>query len=269
MAELPDVESFRRYFDATSLHQRIDDVDVRNAYVLKGVSGRELARRLKGRSFESTRRHGKHLFVRADSNVWLRLHFGMSGFLRYFKGEEKAPPHTRVLFVFAKDYRLAFDDQRKFGEVGLVNEVDEFLKKRALVSDARAVTGKVLLTGRPGCGKTTLIKRVVNNLARRAGGFYTEEMRQYGARVGFKIVTLDGNEAVFAHVDFKTPERVGKYGLDLSALEAVGVESVREAARRQRIVVIDEIGPMEIRSPIFREAVNEALDSEVQLLATR
>ena len=136
MPELPDVESFRRYFDATSLHQRIDDVDVRNAYVLKGVSGRELARRLKGRSFESTRRHGKHLFVRADSNVWLRLHFGMSGFLRYFKGEEKAPPHTRVLFVFAKDYRLAFDDQRKFGEVGLVNEVDEFLKKRALGPDA-------------------------------------------------------------------------------------------------------------------------------------
>jgi len=136
------------------------------------------------------------------------------------------------------------------------------------LSEARAVTGKVLLTGRPGCGKTTLIKRVVNNLARRAGGFYTEEMRQYGARVGFKIVTLDGNEAVFAHVDFKTPERVGKYGLDLSALEAVGVESVREAARRQRIVVIDEIGPMEIRSVIFREAVNEALDSEVPVLAT-
>ena len=130
------------------------------------------------------------------------------------------------------------------------------------------MTEKVLLTGRPGCGKTTLIKRIVNNLARRAGGFYTEEIRDAGTRTGFKIVTLDGNEAVFAHVDFKTPERVGKYGLDLSALEAVGVESVREAARRQRIVVIDEIGPMEIRSVIFREAVNEALDSEVPVLAT-
>src|SRR2546429_9876329 len=131
MPELPDVESFRRYFDATSLHQRIDDVDVRNAYVLKGVSGRELARRLKGRSFESTRRHGKHLFVRADSNVWLRLHFGMSGFLRYFKGEEKAPPHTRVLFVFAKDYRPAFEEQRQFGGVRLGNEGGEVLEKRA------------------------------------------------------------------------------------------------------------------------------------------
>src|SRR2546422_5340865 len=77
MPELPDVETFKRYLRATSLHQRIVDVDVRSAYVLKRVSGRELARRLKGRSFESTRRHGKHLFVCADRDFWLRLHFGM------------------------------------------------------------------------------------------------------------------------------------------------------------------------------------------------
>jgi nucleoside-triphosphatase len=133
---------------------------------------------------------------------------------------------------------------------------------------ARAVTEKILLTGRPGCGKTTLIKRVVNNLPRGAGGFYTEEIRDGGSRAGFKIVTLDGKEAVFAHVDFKTPHHVGKYGLDLSALERIGVGAVRRAIQVRRLVVIDEIGPMEIRSPIFRDAVNEALDSEVPLLAT-
>ena len=65
---------------------------------------------------------------------------------------------------------------------------------------SRVVTEKVLLTGRPGCGKTTLIKRVVNNLPRRAGGFYTEEIRDGGMRAGFKIVTLDGEEIVFAHM---------------------------------------------------------------------
>src|SRR5205823_13171820 len=109
MPELPDVESFRRYFDATSLHQRIDDVDVRSAYVLKGVSGRELARRLKERCFESSRRHGKHLFVRADADLWLRLHFGMTGSLRYFKHAEQSPKHSRVLFIFANAHRLAFE----------------------------------------------------------------------------------------------------------------------------------------------------------------
>ena len=71
---------------------------------------------------------------------------------------------------------------------------------------------KVLLTGRPGCGKPTLITRAVNHLGQSAGGFYTEEMRETGGRVGFKIVTLDGQEAVFAHINFKTPERVGNMG---------------------------------------------------------
>ncbi len=130
------------------------------------------------------------------------------------------------------------------------------------------MTEKVLLTGCPGCGKTTLIKRVVNNLPQRTGGFYTEEIRDHGRRTGFKIVTLDGDEVVFAHVDLETPERLGKYRLDLSALERLGVKAIREAVQTHRLVVIDEIGPMEIRSPIFREAVNEALDSQVPVLAT-
>jgi len=127
---------------------------------------------------------------------------------------------------------------------------------------------KILLAGRPGCGKTTLIKRVVNDLARPAGGFYTEEIRERSQRVGFKLITLDGKEAVFAHVDFKTPERLGKYGLDLSALKTVGVEAIREAVRAKQLVVIDEIGPMEIRSALFRDAVSEALESGESILGT-
>src|SRR5437764_4237977 len=140
MPELPDVETLRRYLNATSLHQRIIGVDVGSAYILKGVSARELVRRLKGRCFESSRRHGKHLFVRADGDLWLRLHFGMTGSLQYFKREERAPRHTRVLFAFANGHRLAFEDQRKFGEVGLLKNIDEFLKKRGLGPDALDIT---------------------------------------------------------------------------------------------------------------------------------
>src|SRR5438309_532090 len=130
------------------------------------------------------------------------------------------------------------------------------------------VTQRVLLTGRPGSGKTTLIKRVLNELPQHFGGFYTEEIRDHGTRVGFKVVALEGGEAVFAHVDFKTPAHVGKYGLDLSALEAVGVNAIREAVQAQRLIVIDEIGPMEIRSVVFCEALSKALDSELPILAT-
>lgn len=128
MPELPDVEIFKRYLDATSLHQRIQDVEVRNVYILKDVTARELTRGLKGRRFESSRRHGKHLFVRTDVDIWLRLHFGMTGSLQYFKNNEQAPGHARVLFVFANNRRLAFEDQRQFGQIGLLKDVDEFLK---------------------------------------------------------------------------------------------------------------------------------------------
>jgi formamidopyrimidine-DNA glycosylase len=136
MPELPDVETFKRYLDRTSLHQRITNVEVRSAYVLKGVSARELGRQLKGRSFESSCRHGKHLFVRTDRDLCLRLHFGMTGSLEYLKDQRQAPKDTRVLFGFANRSRLAFRDQRKFGEIGLLTNVDEFLKKRALGPDA-------------------------------------------------------------------------------------------------------------------------------------
>jgi nucleoside-triphosphatase len=130
------------------------------------------------------------------------------------------------------------------------------------------VKRKVLLTGRPGCGKTTLVRRVVKELAQSAGGFYTEEIRERGLRRGFKIVTLDGKEGVFAHVNFKTHQRLGKYGLDLSPLETISIEAVRKAIREREVTVIDEIGPMEIRSAIFRDVVNEAFNSRAPPLGT-
>src|SRR5213595_2685745 len=176
MPELPDVETFKRYFDSTSLHQRINDVEVGNAYILKDISARELARRLKGRRFESTRRHGKHLFVRADGKLWLRLHFGMTGSLEYFKDDRQAPRHARVLFVFANNHRLAFDDQRQFGQIGLLRDVDEFLKKRALGADALDLDleeFKKILEKRRGAVKSILMNQ---KLIAGIGNIYADEI---------------------------------------------------------------------------------------------
>ncbi|PYK53312.1 MAG: formamidopyrimidine-DNA glycosylase [Verrucomicrobia bacterium] len=176
MPELPDVEIFKRYLDATSLHQRIHDVDVRNKYILKDITAPALARGLKGRLFESSRRHGKHLFVRADGKIWLRLHFGMTGSLDYFKDDKQASRHARVIFVFANHHRLAFDDQRQFGQIGLLKDVDEFLKKRSLGPDALDLDlgeFKQILAKRRGAVKSILLNQ---QLIAGIGNIYADEI---------------------------------------------------------------------------------------------
>jgi nucleoside-triphosphatase len=125
-----------------------------------------------------------------------------------------------------------------------------------------------LLTGSPGVGKTTLIREVLSRTGARAGGFYTQELRGPRGRLGFEIVTLEGERAVLSHVDFPSPYRVSKYGVDLEALDRVGVGALRQALQEREVVVVDEIGKMELLSTSFREAVLAALESDKKVLGT-
>jgi len=117
----------------------------------------------------------------------------------------------------------------------------------------------VLLTGRPGIGKTTLIKRLVEVTSLSKGGFYTEEVREERQRVGFSLTTLDGKRSILAHLKIKSPYRVGRYGVDIDTFEAIGVESIRKAISINELIIIDEIGRMELFSRRFREVVLQAL----------
>ncbi len=128
----------------------------------------------------------------------------------------------------------------------------------------------LLLVGRPGIGKTTVIKAVAEALGERAGGFYTEEIRGPGGRKGFRLVTLDGEEAVMAHIALKGSgqPRVGRYGVDVEAIGRVGVTALRQAMEQGRIVVIDEIGKMELFSGPFKEAVLQAVNGPWTVVAT-
>lgn len=128
----------------------------------------------------------------------------------------------------------------------------------------------LLLTGRPGVGKTTLIRRVAEALGTRAGGFFTEELRGPGGRKGFRLVTLDGQEAVMAHVALRGGGRpqVGRYGVDVGAVERVGVPALRRAVAAGQVVVIDEIGKMELFCGPFKEAVLQAVGGPCTVLAT-
>ena len=125
-----------------------------------------------------------------------------------------------------------------------------------------------LLTGRPGVGKTSLIKQAIAGIKGRVGGFYTEEIRSQGVREGFRLVTLDGQTATLAHVNFKSPYRVSKYGVDIESLDKVGVSALNQATQECDLVVVDEIGKMELFSPRFRETVQGIINSGKRLLGT-
>jgi nucleoside-triphosphatase len=129
---------------------------------------------------------------------------------------------------------------------------------------------RLLIEGRPAIGKTTVARRLAAVL-REAGvpvtGFVTEELRELGRRVGFSVETLDDVRAVLAHVDLPGPPRVGKYGVDLPAFERVALPALASPPERG-VVLIDELGKMELASEAFCAAVSRLLEQCVGLVAT-
>jgi len=125
-----------------------------------------------------------------------------------------------------------------------------------------------LLTGRPGTGKTSLVKQAVAGMKGKAGGFYTEEIRSQGVRQGFRLVTLDGQDTILAHVNIHSPYRVSRYGVDIDNFDRVGVSALHHAAQQCDLVVIDEIGKMELFSAKFREVVLQIIDGGKRVLGT-
>jgi nucleoside-triphosphatase len=126
----------------------------------------------------------------------------------------------------------------------------------------------VLITGVPGIGKTTIIRQLAGELeSLRPVGFFTEEIRETGSRVGFALAGLDGERRVLSHLNVRSRYHVGKYGVDLEAFEAF-LGNRRLCDPGNRLVIIDEIGKMECLSPLFRQEIIGILNSEIVCIAT-
>jgi len=126
----------------------------------------------------------------------------------------------------------------------------------------------LLLTAVPGAGKTTVIRRVADSLpGDTLGGFYTEEMRTRGERRGFRLITFAGVQAIIAHVDFSKTDRVGKYGVDVSAIDRA-LDAALAERREVALYLVDEIGKMECLSERFVALMRRLLASRAPLVAT-
>lgn len=125
----------------------------------------------------------------------------------------------------------------------------------------------ILLTGLPRIGKTTVVQEVARQLDRCAG-FYTQEIKDGNARVGFKLVTLDNKECILSHKSARSPYRVGKYRVNRDCIERLGIAAIEHGIKKRCTIIIDEIGKMELFSDAFKNAVLRALESESPVVGT-
>jgi len=130
----------------------------------------------------------------------------------------------------------------------------------------------MFVTGRPGVGKTSVLLRAADDLKNRGykiGGMISHEVREGGVRVGFEIMDFStGQRGWLAHVNQPTGPQVSKYRVNLTDLNAIGISSILNALRNADIIIVDEIGPMELFSQAFREAVVQAIESKKPMFGT-
>lgn len=178
MPELPDVESFRKYFEETSLNKKITDVDLSAAKMLKGSTPDDLTNAAVGYKFISALSHGKYMFAELSSKKFLMLHYGMTGYLLYYKIPEDASSHIRLQFKFSDGSFIAYDNARRFGSIMLIDDVEKFIKEKGLGPDPlkNNLTEKQFLAivdGKSGTVKSVLMDQ---SLLCGIGNLYSDEI---------------------------------------------------------------------------------------------
>lgn len=127
----------------------------------------------------------------------------------------------------------------------------------------------ILIEAKPGIGKTTLLRTIAYRIRHlKLGGFYTKEIRENNKRVGFKVETFSGQSGILSHIKFNTVPKVGKYRIDIPSFERIGVKGLKLALSESQIILIDEIGKMELFSEKFKETLMQCFESDKKVIAT-
>ncbi len=178
MPELPSLEIYKHYFDSKALHQTIKEVEIRNQEILINVKSHKLHKAIIGHEFIASKRYGKYLFCQLNNNYYLIIHFGMTGYLKYSQRNslKNYSKHIRLLIQFINGDKLAFDDTRKFGKIGLTKHPDKFIQKKNLGPDALEInykTFKEIFKNRKGIIKLLIMNQ---NFIAGIGNLYADEI---------------------------------------------------------------------------------------------
>ena len=176
MPELPDVEVFRRTVARSALHRAVTGVQVRDTQVLDGVTGPEFERELTGSKLTTTVRYGKHLYVGRNRGPAVTMHFGMTAYVEPGAVDDPLPKHTRVTLCLDGDRRLAYVDPRRFGRLGLADDLDTDVKRRRLGPDAlgvaRSELAEILAASRGALVTTLMDQSAIAGI----GNIYSDEI---------------------------------------------------------------------------------------------
>lgn len=192
MPELPEVNTYQKYFDAAAVGRRVAAVDVHDDYIVKqvgaetgnttaatgrpGYFGARFAERLKGQRFGGSHRRGKYLFGDLDNGHSVLLHFGMTGDLKLYTDPADRPRHERFAIVFEDGERLGFDDPRKFAKIRYVEDRDAYIRDIRLGTDALLITEAEFMAQAAG-RKTSLKAFLLNQTAiAGVGNLYADEI---------------------------------------------------------------------------------------------
>ncbi|MFX1364938.1 MAG: DNA-formamidopyrimidine glycosylase [Promethearchaeota archaeon] len=174
MPELPEVETFKRYLDKTSLNQTIKNIKVTDDRVLN-IDESYLKKTVINNKFESSTRHGKYILINIGKR-YLIFHFGMTGDIKYFNKKEHEPKYSKVIFQFNNDFNLAYISLRMFGKLDIAESIEEFKKKKKLGPDAYKMNFdqfKEALRRRTGIVKTLLLEQ---SFVAGIGNIYSDEI---------------------------------------------------------------------------------------------
>jgi len=215
MPELPDVETFRRYINSTSLHQTIEQTHVHDDRILKQTTRQKLTQIVKQNQFNQTERHGKFMFAQLNNKHAVVFHFGMTGYFEYFENINNVPNYTKVQFDFDNGYHLAYINKRMLGQVRVISSVNDFIKNQKLGSDALSINEEEFvehLSKQKGSLKSWLMNQ--SHIA-GIGNVYSDEILFHaGIRPDTKVKSLSPGQ--MAHL-YQTLRKVMETCIDCQA----------------------------------------------------